>query len=101
MAFYAKAECDGAAPGQQAVLSLTADSQMRLETTNTLATSCLKMFCQLWQTCNQRIDLKQLLLKNGFLLQDDLKNIFLAPLVAALRLLNGLQRQPRGSRPEG
>jgi hypothetical protein len=40
------------------------------------------------------MDFKQLLLKNGFLLPEDVKNIFLVPLVAALRHLGRLQREP-------
>lgn len=75
---------------------ISSTSEIKVET-NVLATSCLKMYCQLWRTQpNQRVDFKQYLLRNGFLLPEDLKNIFLVPLVAALRHLSSLQRLPQG-----
>ena len=60
MAFYAKAECEvdhDAQPSSQgsdhnqgaSQMLISSYSQIRMET-NVLATSCLKMFCQLWRT---------------------------------------------------
>ena len=56
---------------------------------NIVAQEFLKTTCQLWQiqSLKSRIDFKLLLVKNGFLQMDDIKKLFVAPIIAALREL--------------
>jgi len=65
---------------------------------NILAQEFLKTTCQLWQiqSLKSRIDFKLLLVKNGFLQMEDIKKLFVAPIIAALRELK-IHDRPKGS----
>lgn len=61
---------------------------------NIRAAEFVKLTCQLWQSqsIKHRIDLNRFLLQNGFLLADDIKRLYLGPMIAAFRELKQHQR---------
>jgi hypothetical protein len=93
MAFYAKLEYSTGGADDYSELQLASSRQITIQN-NILAAQFIKSAVQLWQvqTSTAKVDLHLYLLKGGFLLSEDLKKLFVLPLVAAFKEIRILKQ---------